>query len=285
MEEYKISENAKSIILDNGIELTYCEFGDEHEDVIISGALYFHTFTPVLKEMAKKYHVYGVVMRMTKDDADTEFNDDGTLNWSRQWGKDIYDFAEKMNIKKFHYMSKCHGTNPGWYLFKEHPEMLLTLGSFYLAPHLCSRTKNQWYEIPRKEGQAGLLSRCIRHQERIPLKIAEVKTLGEGAKGGPETGAGDPTIGMYGESPELIWKTIDDCRKDLETTTVPVLLLFGTDDVLFGDHIDSNIIAMKIINRAKTVIIQGERHLMEMDCPERMASEALFFIDESRKQY
>lgn len=40
---------------------------------------------------------------------------------------------------------------------------------------------------------------------------------------------------------------------------------------------------MQIIKCAKTIILQEERHLMEMDAAKRMASEAMFFIEESIK--
>ena len=57
-----------------------------------------------------------------------ELNADGTTNWSRQWGKDIHDFAQKMSLPKFHYVGKCHGTVPGWYLVKNHPDCLKSEG-------------------------------------------------------------------------------------------------------------------------------------------------------------
>ena len=53
MEANKIKGEAKSLILDNGVELTYCELGKENKEVIISGAFYFHTFMPVLEILAK----------------------------------------------------------------------------------------------------------------------------------------------------------------------------------------------------------------------------------------
>lgn len=285
MEEYKISTEAKSLILDNGLELTYCEFGQENEEILISGAFYFHTFTPVLEKLAKKYHVYGVVMRCDENGPITMRNQDESINWGRQWGEDIYRFVQKLGIETFHYAGKCHGTNPGWYLVKEHPECLETFCSFYMAPHLLPRTSNLWTEIPQKEGQMGLLSRSMRNQELIPVKIAEVKTLGQAAGGGPEAGAGNVEVGKYGESPQLIWDSLDECETCMRNVKVPILLLFGTEDLLFKDYKDCNIKIMQTINRAKTVILQGERHLMEMDCAERMASEAIYFIDESRKKY
>ncbi len=286
MEAYKISCEAKAVTLEDGLELTYCELGKENEEVIISGAFYFHTFTPVLEELAKRYHVYGIVMRTEScDEHITMRNADGSVNWSRQWGDDVYRFAKKLGIKSFHYVGKCHGTNPGWFLLKEHPEVLKTFVSFYLAPHLLNRTSNLWTEIPAKEGQMALLSKSMRNQDLVPVKIAELKTLGEHAGGGPEAGSQMKEIGVYAENPQMIWENNDACEEDLKKTTVPVLLMFGTDDLVFMDHKDSNIKAMETVHRAKTIILQGERHLMEMDCPERMASEAMFFMDEAVKNY
>ncbi len=285
MEANKISCEAKALTLENGLELTYCELGEENEEVIISGAFYFHTFTPVLEELAKKYHVYGVVMRIDSGEHVTMKNEDGSINWSRQWGDDIYQFAKKLGIESFHYVGKCHGTNPGWYLVKEHPECLKTFSSFYMAPHLMKRSSNLWTEVPQKEGQIGLLSKAMRNQDLIPVKIAEAKTLGENTAGGPEAGDQMAEIGLYAENPQMIWESLESCERDLKKTEIPILLMFGTDDLVFIDHKDSNIKAMETINRAKTIILQGERHLMEMDCPDRMASEAIFFMEEAKKEY
>ena len=96
MEANKIKGEAKSLVLDNGVELTYCERGEEHEEVMVVGAFYFHTFMPVAELMARRYHVYGVVMRF--DGPADELEPDGTTHWGCQWGKDIYDFAVKMGI-------------------------------------------------------------------------------------------------------------------------------------------------------------------------------------------
>ena len=63
MESNKIKGVAKSCILDNGVELTYCERGEKNSDVIICGALFFHTLMPVIENLAKNFHVYGVVSR------------------------------------------------------------------------------------------------------------------------------------------------------------------------------------------------------------------------------
>ena len=59
MERNKVAKNCKSVFLDNGVEITYTEFGEENEEIIISSAIYIHTWSPVLEELGKKYHVYG----------------------------------------------------------------------------------------------------------------------------------------------------------------------------------------------------------------------------------
>lgn len=111
MEAHKVFKNCKSIVLPSGIELTYCEFGENNTEVVLNGSFYFHTFTPVMEELAKHYHVYGIVMRFSGNA--TELNEDGSVNWGMQWGEDVYQFAKAMGIEKFHYVGKCHAVNPG----------------------------------------------------------------------------------------------------------------------------------------------------------------------------
>lgn len=284
MESHKISTVAKSVVLENGLELTYCEFGEQNEEVLLSGAFYFHTFTPVVEGLAKRYHVYGIVMRMDTKGPFTQFNADGTVNWDRQWGDDIYQFAKAMGIEKFHYAGKCHGVNPGWYMVKEHPEMLDTFASLYLVPHLCPRNATKWIESMA----GGIIEQTklsIRHQERVPIKMAEIQTLATAAQQSPDDIKPDPNLVIYPDSPQLLWDNLEECEEAMRNVNVPILLMFGTEDILFNDYFDSNIKAMQIIPRAKTVLLQGERHLLEMDCAERMVSEIIFFIDESRKNY
>jgi len=48
---------------------------------------------PVVEELAKRFHVYALIMRF--DGPTDEINADGTTNWARQWGKDLYDFCHR----------------------------------------------------------------------------------------------------------------------------------------------------------------------------------------------
>lgn len=50
MEANKIQGEAKSLLLDNGVELTYCERGEQNEEVLMTGAFYLHTAMPVVEK-------------------------------------------------------------------------------------------------------------------------------------------------------------------------------------------------------------------------------------------
>ncbi|MBP2634012.1 MAG: hypothetical protein H6Q70_4640 [Firmicutes bacterium] len=275
MEANKIKGEAKALQLDNGVELTYCERGRENKEVLITGAFYFHTVMPVIEKLAERYHVYGIVMRF--DGHTDELNEDGTTNWTRQWGKDVYDFSQKMDISKFHYMGKCHGTVPGWYMVKEHPEVLDTFASLFLTPHVCEQNSANWYKLLSGNDTTEMMRVAMRKPEGLKSKMEEMATIGDNASG--------PVLALYAASPEKVWPDRESCTKALQEIMIPIAYLFGTDDPLFEDYYDSNMYAIKNTKGARTVILHGERHLMELDCPDRVASEVLNFIDESRKSY
>ncbi len=275
MEAQKIQGKAKSLILDNGVELTYCEHGEKNSEIIICGEFFFHTFMPMIEKLAEKFHVYGVVMRF--DGESTEKNSDGSTNWSRQWGSDIYNFAKKLNLPKFHYVGKCHGSVPGWYLVKNHPECLKSFSSFLLAPHTKESNSNNFFEVAQKNGVDGLLKATIRKPEGIQVKIAEMSTVGK---------IDVTIIPKYAVNfAENIWDSIEDCIENLKNVEIPVEYLFGSDDLFFQDHLDSNIFAMMNTKNSRSIILQGERHFVEIDCPEKLANEVLSFIEESKKIY
>ena len=276
MEAQKIKGEAKSLILDSGIELTYCERGESNKEIIICGAFFFHTFMPIVEKLAEKYHVYGVIMRF--DGKSDELNDDGTTNWSRQWGSDIYNFAIKLNLTKFHYVGKCHGTVPGWYIVKNHPECLISFSSFFLAPHTKEKNSNQWFDLLAKKDLTAMMSAALRKPETgTQIKIAEMATVGK---------VDASIIPKYAEDfTKNIWKSTEDCIETMKNTEVPIEYLFGSDDLFFQDHFDSNIYAMMNTKNARAIILGGERHLMEIDCPEKIANEIFTFIEESKKIY
>ena len=275
MEANKIKGKAQGLTLDNGAELTYCELGQDHQEILVTTAFYFHTFMPVVEELAKRFHVYALIMRF--DGPTDQLNADGTTNWARQWGKDLYDFCVKKGLKKFIHFGKCHGTIPGWYLVKEHPEMLDCFASFYLLPHVKGQTSNTWFDglNPGIEHMMGMAMR--KQKTGIPKKIAEVRSIGDAAN--------KPEFQKYAPSPELIWDSLEDCDKALKNMTVPVGYCFGTQDPVFQDYYESNIYGIMNTRGSRTIFLEGEKHLMELDNPERVAAEVFDFVDQCHKGY
>lgn len=276
MEANKIKGEAKSIVLDNGAELTYCERGEENQEVIISTAFYFHTLMPVLELLAEKYHVYGIVMRF--DGPTDELNADGTTNWSRQWGKDEYDFAVKMGIREYIHFGKCHGTVPGWYQVKEHPEMLKAFASFYLAPHVFPADDNSWFSLMEGGNPQKMMVAALRKpEEGVAKKMEELQALGPVVL--------SPEIEAYGASAERIWDSAEDVKDALHNNSIPVGFCFGSEDPVFADYCSSNIYAIMNTRASRTTFLQGEKHLMELDCPERVAEEVFIFLNEVEKGF
>lgn len=276
MDTNKIRGESKTLLTDGGVELTYCERGDDNDEVIICGAFAFHTFMPLVELLAEKYHVYGVVMRF--DGKATEVNDDGTTNWSRQWGSDVYNFAKMLNLPKFHYVGKCHGSIPGWYLVKNHPECLKTFSSFFLAPHTKKPNSNKWFDVLKERGVIEMIKSALRKPETgLQAKLDEMSAFGK---------IDASIIPKYAVNfAQNIWSSTEECVETLRNMKVPVEYLFGTDDLFFQDHFDSNVFAMLNTKGSRSVILSGERHFMEIDCPERIVSEVVTFIDGAAKNY
>lgn len=276
MDATKIRGEAKGLTLDSGVELTYCERGEGNDEIIVCGEFAFHTFMPMIELLAERYHVYGVVMRF--DGKATEVNDDGSTNWSRQWGSDVYNFARALNLPKFHYVGKCHGSIPGWYIAKNHPECLKSFASFFLAPHTKAPNSNKWFDLLKTHGPMEMLKSAMRKPETgLQAKVAEMSAFGK---------IDASIIPKYAANfAQNIWASTEECIDTLANMEVPVEYLFGTDDLFFQDHLDSNVFAMLNTKGSRSVILSGERHFMEIDCPERIASEVFTFIDEAAKDY
>ena len=180
-------------------------------------------------------------------------------------------------MQKFHYVGKCHGSVPGWYLAKNYPECLKSFSSFLLAPHTKKQNSNKFFEVAKNEGVDGLLKATIRKPDGIQIKIAEMATVGQ---------VEATIIPKYAVNfTENIWDSVEDCVENLKNIEIPIGYLFGSDDLFFQDHYDSNIFAMMNTKNSRSVILQGERHFMEIDCPERLANEIFMFIEESAKKY
>lgn len=281
-EDKRVAENCKKVTLDNGTVIPYCEFGEENEEVIITGAIYFITFNEFLKELAKKYHVYGFIMRIGENGTETEKNPDGTVNWTRQWGLEIYEAAKKAGLKKYHFVGKCHGAMPGWYLMAEHPEVLLSMSSISASLHACPPDSDQWTERQKTDGPKFALN-AMKKKSNLPKKVAEAKTVGNTGFQGSEALAAMAKYGSHSE--EVFYGDYDKVKEFIKTIKVPTLHLFASDDLLYYDFKSSNEYAMYNIPGGRFVMLQGERHLMEMDMPKRLAHQVEYFLEDVKDPY
>lgn len=277
IETHKIKGEAKSLELENGVVLTYCERGEQNEEVIIFPGFFFYTFIPVIERLAERYHVYGVVMRF--NGPTTEMGADGRPHWGKQWGKDLYGFMQKLGIKRVHLFGKCHGSVPCWYIYKNHPEMVIDFCSFFLAPHLKPANSAIWFGLLDK-GLPAMMAAAVRDVENgVPKKIEEAKAMS----------AADASniwaIQEYASSSEKLWDSVEDCERSLRNNNIPLCFLFGSDDPLFSDYLDANLYLWQAAKDSRFVMLQGEKHLMEIDCPERIADEALMFIEMAGRKY
>lgn len=258
-----------SIVLDNGVEVTYFELGQEHEEVMSFPGFYFYTFYTLAEALATKYHVYGIVMRFNGVETQVV---NGQNQWNKQWGEDVYKFCLAKGLTSFHYFGKCHGTNPGWYLVKNHPEMLKTFCSYTLAPHIYGAEDTTWMTALRTDAAAALKN-SMRNPAKFPLKMHEVQVLGDDFN--------SPIIPQFGGSPEMYWDgDIEALKKFLmEEISVPICYLFGSADPLWHDFEKGNWWAIMNTKKSRTVILEGERHLLECDCPKRLVWEVFRFIE------
>ena len=276
----RMAENGRKITLDNGRDILYCEFGAENKEIIVTGAIYFITFNEFLKELAKNFHVYGFIMRLDGDGE--EKNPDGSINWTRQWGRDIYDAARKLGIGKFHYVGKCHGAMPGWYLVKEHPECLLSLSSISASLHAFPPDADEWTERQKAEGPKFALN-TMKKKENLIKKVEEAMVVGNTGFQGSQALA---DMAIYGSrSEEAFFGDYEAVKAFLPTIETPVLHIFGSEDLLYYDFKTSNEYAMYHTAGAKFVMLQGEKHLMEMDMPKLLAREVSFFIEGTTLEY
>ena len=80
-----------------------------------------------------------------------------------------------MGINKFHYIGKCQGTLPGWWLIQNHPEVLIDFCSFFLCPHLLPYNSNQWEEKLVSRKMKELMTVAVRKPETgIKKKMKEM---------------------------------------------------------------------------------------------------------------
>ena len=130
------------------------------------------------------------------------------------------------------------------------------------------------------------MARGIRKvEEGLAKKMEEAAAIGMN-KNDPATAAKTQAIiQTYASAPEMIWGSKEACAEGLKNMNIPVGFLFGTEDEFFDDHFDSNMWAIRNTRGSRTIFLQGEHHLMELDCPQRVVEAAFDFFDDCEKGY
>ena len=273
-EDVRCAENCHCVTLSNGYDLPYVEFGEENDEIIVTGAPYYMTFNTVMKDLAQDYHVYGFIIRNATNEGPAEvFDEDGDIFWTRQWGLDFYDAVTKLGLTKFTYLGKCIGVQPGYWFLKNHPEMLNALVSISQSIHAVEQDADDWNRLQKEDGPMFSV-RCMRKKEGLVLKAKEAQTIGMT----PGRAAGTKA-NYYGSHAELQCDSLDEVKELLENNTVPMLYMFPTDDILYQDFHTANIWAAEHTAHSRTVLLQGERHLYEMDIPHKLAWEVKKFME------
>lgn len=267
----------KSITLKNGVALSYYEFGAGNKDVMIISQLYFITYRAWLEAMADRFHIYAIAMRM--DDAHgpiSEYWDDGAIYWPAQWAEDINGFAEEKGIEHYIYCGKCHGTTPSWVLLKRYPEKLKAVITMSLMPF----NRDGIIPLPRKAFVNMIMGYpdktlpkpdpTCRHPEcNYSLKECEMATVDYSAF---QKISSHPSFFPLAE-----YKTREEVLAFMDTVKTPILFYYGSKDHMYEDWA---IEAAMHAENGKIVIVNGERHLCELDIPERMALDCIAFIDQ-----
>ena len=114
-------------------------------------------------------------------------------------------------------------------------------------------------------------------EEGLPKKMAELKALGGNVT--------SPAVPQYAAAPEKLWDSLEECERDLQNATIHIGYVFGSEDPLMNDYYESNMYAWKITRGCHFTILNGEKHLLELDTPRRVADETLAFINQAHKDY
>ncbi|MBR1633440.1 MAG: hypothetical protein IJ682_00090 [Lachnospiraceae bacterium] len=162
--------------------------------------------------------------------------------------------------------------------------MMNFFASFFLAPHVKEQNSNNFLSMDK--GVENFMAKGIRKvEEGLAKKMEEAAAIGMTEANPKAAAKQQEIIRTYASSPEKIWDSKSSCAETIKNMKIPVCYLFGTDDEFFDDHYDSNMWVIRNTPGSRTVLLQGERHLMELDCPQRVVDAALDFYDECEKGY
>lgn len=70
----------------------------------------------------------------------------------------------------------------------------------------------------------------------------------------------------------------EDVLEYMSHINVPILMIYGTEDPGYKDWAEQIFKLAAVVPDMKLVTFQGERHLFEIDVPDKIANEVIFYL-------
>jgi pimeloyl-ACP methyl ester carboxylesterase len=274
-------------MLINDAQIHFEEFGSG-DKVILSSQKFFFSgcFQELLGRYPYDYHVFLITNRGSGK-SEHIYKDYDQL--CKYWADDVLYFSEKLGIKKFIYTGISHGTFPGWRLAVYHPEVLEAFVAvagtpFVIPPKIPNypwSEKEQeevvgnreklstfaWNAKMPTEGEKRLKKREANFQEHLNQLMITTK----------EEFRALPTS-MF---PEL--SSTEELLKILGEISTPILIINGVWDELSPP--DMAVKVTKVIRGSKLIMWEQMEHSTPDECPELIAREFDYFMNNYRSEY
>lgn len=260
----------------DGGEISFQERGRGETAVVFSQMSSGPSFDELWTSLASDYHVYALDLRAASPGQKQNPVDP----WLPMWAKDVYCFAQEMQLGKFIYAGTSHGALVGWYLAATYPFALEAFVSIVGVPQdreflrsAAVKSLHQAHETPEQRRQVLKShfaptkdpARLDRQEQLIDRLMGDVFPKREGLPVGP--GLAFPEC-----------KTNDELAIRLAGIKVPTLILHGIYDHFTPPEMA--LLAAKSVPGAKAVFFQDESHFLPKESPHKVANEIKLFISE-----
>lgn len=187
-----------------------------------------------------------------------------------QFGKDIIDLANHLELEKFHIAGHCMGGQVAQWLASELPTRVISLSLICSVPASGLAFQEELAEAFRNSGEDNEVQGLILEQRSPNLTIAEhERLLAEASR------LSESSIAMTFDA----W-----CEADFEDQLYrimsPTMVIASTDDPTISEDLQRNAVA-KSIKNARFEVVEGSGHYPHSEKPVEMAICLANFWDQS----
>ncbi len=262
------------IMTDDGVRLSYDEFGTGEKYVLSAQAGLFYPLG-IHQALAKRgYHVVCLTLRGFSPSSYVA--DDYGEAWYDIFASDVVTLADRLEVDRFIYMGASHGAGVGWHLLWKHAERIRAFIAIVPGPHSLEEGIMSYRQMLLQ----GLISAPppfdppIDHdperEKRRRERKAWLDTL-------PEADEREKRID-YGR-PLMACGTEKELRETLSSMQTPTLILGGMDDPISTP--DLMMRTAKCLPHCKLVIYSNCGHNVDTDIPDELADEADRFLEQT----